>query len=290
MTFKEQQSILETQVMKQLLSSEGQQRLSKRTGIPIGTVQPFVFHMRALLKSAPKYMVTEDFMALTQDHMSDLTMHPYILEAQSFFTLTGVMYFRKALFWPWTSTDGSDHDAESLVAVTWELHPGNTASVTTILFTENDARFRNAKYGDNSAGFTPTSTIGHNFEVTFGKENQWLKFSENDEHCGPDNFAIATLLLINERLATVKPLPRPKKEGHRKRRFKSYFILDLRRPESCSVARGGYVDWQQRWLVRGHWRNQKTNNGIKPTWIAPYIKGPDDKPFIPKERLIRAVR
>lgn len=42
---------------------------------------------------------------------------------------------------------------------------------------------------------------------------------------------------------------------------------------------GADVEWSCKWLVRGHWRQQPYKNGIyRPIWIAPYWKGPDDKP------------
>jgi hypothetical protein len=41
------------------------------------------------------------------------------------------------------------------------------------------------------------------------------------------------------------------------------------------------VEWQCQWLVRGHWRQQfyRSANRHVPRWIAPYMKGPLDKPM-----------
>lgn len=52
------------------------------------------------------------------------------------------------------------------------------------------------------------------------------------------------------------------------------------------------VEWSHRWLVTGHWRNQwyPKEGRHKPVWIAPYVKGPDDKPFVQKKRVYRLVR
>jgi hypothetical protein len=40
-------------------------------------------------------------------------------------------------------------------------------------------------------------------------------------------------------------------------------------------------DWQYRWITRGHWRNQwyPSLGEHRQIWIAPYVKGPEDKPF-----------
>jgi hypothetical protein len=45
------------------------------------------------------------------------------------------------------------------------------------------------------------------------------------------------------------------------------------------------VDWSHRWIVGGHWRNQwyPSIDDHRQIWINPYIKGPDDKPFVPRD-------
>ena len=61
----------------------------------------------------------------------------------------------------------------------------------------------------------------------------------------------------------------------------------LRRPKAASHGDGdgGEVDYSHRWMVSGHWRNQAYGPGQsrrKPMWIAPHIKGPEDKPLVMK--------
>lgn len=52
------------------------------------------------------------------------------------------------------------------------------------------------------------------------------------------------------------------------------------------------VDWSHRWIVRGHWRQQwyPTLEQHRPVWIAPHVKGPDDKPLVVKQKIARLVR
>lgn len=55
------------------------------------------------------------------------------------------------------------------------------------------------------------------------------------------------------------------------------------------------IDWSYRWEVRGHWRyipdrigkNREGNPIQHYTWIASYVKGPEDKPLIEKVRISR---
>lgn len=52
------------------------------------------------------------------------------------------------------------------------------------------------------------------------------------------------------------------------------------------------VQWQHRWLVNGHWRQQwyPSAHEHRPLWITPYVKGPEGKPFLRKDRVIAWVR
>lgn len=53
------------------------------------------------------------------------------------------------------------------------------------------------------------------------------------------------------------------------------------------IAIPGSVEWSRRWIVDGHWRNQwvPSINGHRLTYIAPYIKGPEDKPLIVQNKV-----
>lgn len=51
-------------------------------------------------------------------------------------------------------------------------------------------------------------------------------------------------------------------------------------------------EWACRWVVSGHWRRQyyASCGKHRPLWIHPYIKGPEDKPFVPPRPAVVAVR
>jgi hypothetical protein len=64
--------------------------------------------------------------------------------------------------------------------------------------------------------------------------------------------------------------------------------LRKRRTEDPNPADNtSVVDWSHRWLVSGHWRNQwlPSRSCHRPQWIDPYVKGPEDRPLILKERV-----
>lgn len=52
------------------------------------------------------------------------------------------------------------------------------------------------------------------------------------------------------------------------------------------------VLWNHRWIVDGHWRNQylPSTGSHRLQWIHPFVKGPDDRPLIVKDRVHRVRR
>lgn len=58
-------------------------------------------------------------------------------------------------------------------------------------------------------------------------------------------------------------------------------VVRLRRAEKRPTENETEVDWRSRWIVGGHWRNQwfPSLGDHRQIWIAPYIKGPEDKPL-----------
>jgi len=52
------------------------------------------------------------------------------------------------------------------------------------------------------------------------------------------------------------------------------------------------VAWQSRWAVSGHWRKQPypASGTVRPRYINPYIKGPQDRPLRVKAKTLYAVK
>lgn len=82
-----------------------------------------------------------------------------------------------------------------------------------------------------------------------------------------------------------RPSQKERKKAQRKGKpIPTVKVVDLARPRSGSTPQGGTVDWSHRWIVNGFWRNQWfPKAGVhRPVWIAPYVKGPGDKPLVLK--------
>lgn len=97
--------------------------------------------------------------------------------------------------------------------------------------------------------------------------------------------ALAIVTALGHRLTRLD-LPVTAGRGERRRvqrELPSLRVLAL--GTGATVERGegtGTVEWSKRWFVRGHWRLQPygPNRSLRrPTWIDPYVKGPEDKPL-----------
>lgn len=71
-------------------------------------------------------------------------------------------------------------------------------------------------------------------------------------------------------------------------------VVTLRRSQYPVHAQNSTsVAWSCQWMVRGHWRNQwhASIGRHKATWVAPYVKGPPDKPLrAPRQTVYAVVR
>lgn len=110
------------------------------------------------------------------------------------------------------------------------------------------------------------------------------------------------LVFLGERLLVAAPAAvdraarrRVEREGPRLglRRPPLVQVVQLRRTLAPAAPAGGAVAWTCRWLVRGHWRQQwyPSQRRHQPRYIAPYVKGPADKPLrLPGARVWAVVR
>jgi len=108
--------------------------------------------------------------------------------------------------------------------------------------------------------------------------------------------AAACVTLMGQRLAGVSSV-HPDRASRRRldrlgvKAIAGVQVVDLRRPPTGGARHGdgSAVNWSRRWIVGGHWRNQwvPSTGGHRPTWIAPYVKGPEDKPIVARGRVYR---
>lgn len=95
------------------------------------------------------------------------------------------------------------------------------------------------------------------------------------------------LLMQQPTIATMRRAkPTGRGAARKPKKIDTVQVIDLRRlatnrldgHDSESEGR----EYRHRWLVRGHWRQQRVGPGrkyVKPVYVAPHIKGPDGAPL-----------
>lgn len=100
---------------------------------------------------------------------------------------------------------------------------------------------------------------------------------------------ITLLTLMRQRIAvTSEPaLPRQirRTAARQARTVPALRVVTLRRAYARSAEKSAEaqpVSWSQRWIVSGHWRQQwyASIGAHRQIWIAPFVKGPQDKPLV----------
>lgn len=107
-------------------------------------------------------------------------------------------------------------------------------------------------------------------------------------------FIAALWLLSNQRVALVtgqKPVRALRRQAERLALPSTVLVVTLRRA-LVRETEGGEphdVNWSHRWVVSGHWRRiwSKREDREVLIWVTPYIKGPEGKPLIVKDRFYK---
>ena len=106
-------------------------------------------------------------------------------------------------------------------------------------------------------------------------------------------------LLMNQTLVKISDEHADRKLARTMKRFElpSYVtVMQYRRTETLGEFVGeSSVEWSHRWIVRGHWRWQPFKNDagkddVKRIWIAPFMKGPEDKPLVLTDKIYALTR
>jgi hypothetical protein len=142
-------------------------------------------------------------------------------------------------------------------------------------------------------------TLMHGSVLVFGEDmsNNIMVDSSGDRVPDQDRQKAAAVYahvqcfwrLMSQLVMTPEPLPRQaRRQRQRAQRIDTVKVLHLRRYRHKNDHEGPGVEYSHRFIVSGHWRNQPSGPRDNPTyrqiWVAPYVKGPEDKPLVVKKR------
>lgn len=153
---------------------------------------------------------------------------------------------------------------------------------------------------DANLHMLPTLTLGHSVFLPYNAIMQPEDLTDEELlakiHSTTSNrswlaFLVTVFTMMGQTLASVEDAQIER--GTRKRMMRKKIpgrvtVIALRRKSGAHAdpESRGLVQWQHRWVVRGHWRRQPYKDGsTKLIWINAFIKGPEDKPFKQTEKV-----
>lgn len=205
----------------------------------------------------------------------------WIVSEEEVFAPSGFVLFERPL--PWTTVDGA---ACSLTALYWTVVDG--------------------------ASFTPPGRrvaivgIGEVTHQRFLMESLIHSFGESEHEGEFDGLLVLTRVLwslMSQRLAHLsseRPSKSEVEKANKKRKpIPLVTVVRLRRYQNDKKYGrrfdGEKREYSHRFIVGGHWRHYRSDRygedvRKRPQWIAPYVKGDEDKPLVVKERVFRVVQ
>jgi hypothetical protein len=121
---------------------------------------------------------------------------------------------------------------------------------------------------------------------------------ETEDPIVPIRWFMAFLRFIKQRILVATAIPVRNRSARRRiarvlPREPIVHVIELRRREYRQRDETEHepAEWSCQWLVRGHWHNYHTREGLQPRWVDSYVKGPDDKPLkTPRATVYKVVR
>jgi hypothetical protein len=253
------------------------------------------------VRNAEPFFLSESFLKLV-DHASS-SFEPEPLLATDFITPIGFLYLETPYLMNPTPKLGSQFGPITIRVIKWATENNMGDSVDPVSLEDADS-ITISLYEDKRTVANKHLLAGPTFIFT---GHHWWDFGQNfgevkDAGTTPrpdtikpfHRFFQTTLRLIRDQVAESSPMEAPRPSRKRANRAgvkpRTVNVVDLPRHRSSSSPKGSAVEWTHRWYVNGHWRNQwyPASETHRQRWVRGHVKGPDDAPFIPKQRVFRA--
>lgn len=148
----------------------------------------------------------------------------------------------------------------------------------------------------------PLKSRRPDYYAQFAEEGDTL----SSEGTNQDRIILALLMLLGQTITSTTRHDLRPANPKRARKMKipgQITVITLRHAKHAARQDGeSLVEWSHRWVVRGHWRSQSCGphypgaQEIAPDtyrarlWIAPFVKGPEDRPLVVRPKVNRLSR
>lgn len=276
-----------------------------------GDVRTLMIATRNHVKAAYAYRVTADMVDLLK-HAAESLDDEDIIDVGLPPTGCGIVYFEKPLMltdargtpnnidwatWGPIEVQDKGRDKAALFTTFWnDLRKPDSVS-KRMMHDVNDAATFGRILGQWSIIGGGILVDGRKLQTAYlrpGRDYEDQIREEGDTpapYTNTDRLMYALWLLLNQTITDVSEEYVRKTSAKRAWRMGlpgRVSVIQLRRVEHKPSDEHGSVEWQHRWIVRGHWRWVPCGTGKterRRQWIQPHVKGPEGKPFMQSEKL-----
>lgn len=239
-----------------------------------------------MLAAAAPFYVAQQICATVAYGASSFPL-PYALPASRVPVLNGFVWFEQPLALPETQ----DGPAKPLRALAWapsslvDTLPPGTSRIAQI-----DTPTHLLLQSFHDVSWCPVPVVAHTMTLPLGEA------SGGDEPLGRKGqpirreatlrYLFTLLEFMADRVLAVSSRPILNRQA-RRRLARSLGhepvvrVVELRQREyqQRDESQATHTEYTCQWLVRGHWHQYHTREGVQPRWVSPYVKGPSDKPL-----------
>lgn len=261
---------------------------------------PAVEMFRETLRHASLHLVDEALTPLCVSASENYPAHP--LGWSHFPAPQGLIVWNGE---PATTLTASRGEKQAIVAVSWQITLGRFAESPDVLepvgvvikpfedrdggtYPEPNAEQLHATARRIYRRLVPLNIVWQPFERAALHPDEWA----TETWAAPCFRVLMATLALMAQTVTTSERRRHGAEARRATRAgvedPGVTVVRLCQRRDSSSGRGGAVEWSSRWVVSGHWRNQwyPSEKTHRPVWIAPHIKGPDDRPIKVREKVV----
>jgi hypothetical protein len=244
------------------------------------------------LLTAESIWVSPEMCEIVQHARESFQPEPVL--AQDFITQTGFVYFEQPLY----MSDRHGHTV-SMGAMSWcpfviQEEPQSSGMALAIYSSAHADKdeFSQTHQEYLKQGVPPLMPLLFSI-VPFNEGIEGDLYDLDGSYTGADEWwrtMQVALRLMQQRIADryEERLPRPDRRRLQRAgsAIEDVLVIRLRRPAvKHHEGESEPQEWTHRWMVDGHWRWQPYADGVKrQIWIAPFVKGPEDKPLVIKRR------
>lgn len=181
-----------------------------------------------------------------------------------------------------------DGPAKPLRALLWAPAAQSADGKRRIAPIENPSRLSVVTFHD--VNWCPVPVVAHWMNIPLdgltADDEQLTGMEPSPRRAASMRYLFTLLEFIDQRLLSVSSRP-ILNNTVRRRLAKAYGhepsvrVVELRQREyqQREESHDRNTEYSCQWLVRGHWHQYHTRDGLQPRWVSPYVKGPTDKPL-----------